>query len=158
MNHDRLVSAVEGSPLPSVVGVLELTASGGRPELLNFLLETMLNSTMRFAVQGLASDFDVPIEEIGVTIHQACHHLDQLVKMRGHWRDPKTVLQSPNIAALFHVARARGERVSGAARCRRLEAIQRKLERAHERAQTRAWIEAFLGPSLVVKPQEAQGC
>ena len=86
-------SSIEGT-----IAVLELIASE-RPQLLDLQLDTVLNSPMRFAAHNLASALGVPVEQMGATIYQACHHLDRLEKRRGHWRDPSAVLESPNVAA-----------------------------------------------------------
>ncbi len=134
-----------GSSFDAVVAVLELVASG-RPEMLEFQLETLLNSPMGFAVHDLASDLDVPWERVSFTLYRACLDLDRLEKRRGAWRDPEKILQSPNIAALRHVCRARQGRVTGVARRRQLDVTLRRLERAHALARSRAWIEDFIGP------------
>lgn len=149
-------SKMSGGATAPLVALIELAASE-RPQLLDLQLDTVLNSPMRFAAHNLASDFGVPVDQIGVTISRACHHLDRLEKRRGHWRDPSAILESPNVAALLQVCEARLEHVSGKQRQRRLEAILRKLEQAHERARTRAWIEAFLDPPFVEKLEAASG-
>lgn len=131
----------------AVVAVLELTASEC-PELLDFQLETFLNSPMRFAVLELTTAFDVPHEKLALTVYKACLDLDKLEKRRGAWRDPAQVLESPNVAALFQLCSARMGRVTAVTRRRRLEAVCRKLGQAWELARDRAWIEAFIGPPL----------
>lgn len=140
----------------AVAAVLELTGSE-RPELLDFQLETFLNSPMRFAVLELSAAFDVSREKLAVTVYKACQDLDRLEKRRGVWRDPALVLESPNVAALYYVCAARLGRVAAAGRRRRLEGTCRKLEQAYELARNRAWIEAFIGPPLASPGAEAEG-
>ncbi len=146
------------SATDAAAAVLELSGSE-RPELLDFQIEALLNSPFRFCLQQLARDFEVPLAKLGLVIHRACHHLDRLEKRRAAWRDPAKVLESPNVAALVHVCRARVGRVQGITRRRRLETLGLKLERAHERARDRAWIEAWIGPTLAQrrKGQRADG-
>ena len=141
-------------PTSTVVDLLELTATE-RPELLEFHVETLLNSVMGFAVHQLAADFGVPLEKVGLTLYQASQDVDRLVKRRGVWRNPAQVLESPNVSALLYLCRARAHRLHGTARQRRLDVILRKLERADELARSRAWIEDFIGPP-VVRRQDAQ--
>ena len=136
--------------LEAAVVALELAASEC-PPLLDFLLETISNSPMRFAAFVLASDLSVPLDEVGPTIYRASLGLDKLEKRRGAWRDPGEILESPNIAALRHLCKARAGRVSGTTRRRWLGVILRRLQKAHELARFRARIEAFIGLS----PQEA---
>ena len=131
----------------AIVAALELAASE-RPELLDFLLETFLNSPMRFAVLELATALGVPERKLALTFYKACLDLDKLEKLRLVWRDPAQVLEAPNVAALHQICRARMGRVDGIARRRRLEGLGLKLERAWEQARDRAWIEAFIGAPL----------
>ena len=145
------------SPAVSAVAeLLEVTASG-HPQLLAFQLDLILKSPARPAVYELANVLDVPHDEVGRTIHKACLDVDRLERNRKTWRDPAKVLRSPNLAALRTVCRARRNRVFKLARQRRLDRILRKLERAHELARSRAWIEAFIGPPLPERPQESPG-
>ena len=139
----------------AIVAALELTASE-RPELLDFLLETFLNSPMRFAVLELANAFDVPQGKLALTFYKACVDLDKLEKLRRVWRDPAQVLEAPNVAALYQTCSARVGRVAGLTRRRRLEGLCLKLERAWEQARDRAWIEAFIGPPLPDKGTEGE--
>ena len=99
-----------GSPLQAVVAALELAASE-RPQLLDFELDTFLNSPIQFAVRELASVFGVPLEQVGRTVYKACLDLDKLGRRRGAWKDPGETLESPNVAALLHLCQARVGRV-----------------------------------------------
>ncbi len=129
--------------MTAVVELLELTASN-RPELLDFQLDTLLNSPVRFAVRNLASTLDVSIGKVAVTIYRACNELDQLTMMRRVWSDPGQVLESPNVAGLYHVCQARLGRTSGPKRGR-LEITLRRLRKANDLLQRRQWIEDFIG-------------
>ncbi len=141
-----MTSDIKKQTMAAVVDLLELTATG-RPELLDFQLDSLLNGPVRFAVLDLASTLGVPEQKIAATIHQACQDLDQLAAMRRVWNDPGQVLKSPNVAALHHVCHARLGRTTGTKRGR-LEITLRRLRKAHELLQSRAWIEAFLGHPL----------
>ena len=138
----------------AVIALLEVTASG-HSSLLEFQLQTILNSPARFAIYDLASAFDVSHEQVGHVVYRACTDLDRLERRRDPWKDPAKILASPNLAALLHVCHARLNRVQKLARRRRIETILRRIERAHELARSRAWIEAFIGEPLPVKRQEA---
>ena len=142
--------------IDAVVALLEVTASG-HPRLVDFQLRTILASPARSAVYDLASAFDVAHDQVGQTVHRACVDLDRLERRRGTWRDPASILDSPNLAALLHVCRARLKRVVKLARERKLERILRRVERAYELARSRAWIEAFIGEPLPRKHQEVTG-
>ena len=128
--------------LGAVTAVLELTASG-RPDLLAFQLETILNSPMRFAVYELASSFGVSYEQMELVLRKACADVDTLEKRRGRWSDLESVLESPNVSAIYQVCKARSSRVSGLER-RRLEGVLRKLKKVRDQARDRAWIETFI--------------
>ena len=143
-------SEPKSQAMAAVVELLELTATG-RPERLDFQLDTLLNSPVRFAVRNLASTLDVPIEKVAVTIYRACNDLDQLNLMRRVWSDPSQMLQSPNVAALYHVCQARLGRTSGPKRGR-LEITLRRLRKAYELLQRRQWIEDFIGRPLPKSP------
>ncbi len=132
------------APVESTVAVLELTASE-QPELLKFQIHVLCNSTMRFTVQQLAAALGVSQEQVSRAVLRASEDLDRLEKYRKNWRDPAKVLDSPNLAALLCVCHARSKRVSKPTRRRRLEMFQRRIERAHELARSRAWIEDFIG-------------
>lgn len=137
----------------ATAAVLELIAAE-QPDLLDFQLEAFLNSAIRFAVRELAASFGVPLEQMGLTVYKASRDLDRLEKRRGPWRDPAKILESPNVAALVHLCCARGGRVRAVNRRRKLDAILRKLERAHELTRSRAWIEDFIGPPLPARQAE----
>ncbi len=143
------------SSFNAVVALLEVTASG-HPRMVDFQLRTILDSPARSAVYDLASALDVPHHQVGRIIHRACVDLDRLERRRGAWRDPAAVLDSPNLAALRYVCRARLNRVMKLTRERKLEKILRRIERAHELARSRAWIEAFIGEPLPPKPRQAK--
>ncbi len=147
-------SEPKSQAMAAVVELLELTATG-RPERLDFQLDTLLNSPVRFAVRNLASTFDVPIEKVAVTVYQACNDLDQLNLTRRVWSDPGQLLQSPNLAALYHVCQARLGRTTGPKRGR-LEITLRRLRKAYELLQRRQWIEDFIGRPLPKSPNEPQ--
>lgn len=117
-------SAGAGSVPAPLVAILELVASE-HPEVLDFQLETLLNSVMRSAVLQLAADLGVPLAKLGQTVYRASLDLDRLEKRRGVWRDPVRILESPNVAALLHVCAARAGRVQGVVRRRKLEMILR---------------------------------
>lgn len=143
-----------GSPIEATAVVLEIIGTE-QAELLEFQSQALLNSTMGFAVRELATAFNVTPERVGETIGRACAHLDQLERYRRSWRDPVEVLlkttpreslPSPNLAALRCVCRARLGRTTPPARRQRLEKVLRKLDAAHELAQTRTWIDDFIGP------------
>ena len=138
----------------AVTELLEATVSG-HPRLVAFLLDVILKSPARSAVYELAAAFDVPHDEVGRAVYQACVNLDRLEKQRGAWQDPTKVLAAPNLAALLCVCYARLNRVSNLARRRRLEKIQGRLEAAHDLARSRAWIEAFIGPLPERRAQSA---
>lgn len=134
-----------GSSAESVTALLELTASQ-RPELLGLQLQTVSTSAMRSTLYELAHTFDVPPERVRATVAKACQDLDRLEGQRGKgWRDPKKVLEAPNVAALFHLCRARVGRISTGRRRRHLESIVRKLKLARDLDRNRAWIEDFIG-------------
>ncbi len=130
----------------AVIELLELSASG-RPELLDFQLDALLNSPVRYAVRDLASILDVPREKIAVTIYRACQDLDKLSATRRVWSDPSQVVDSPNVAALYHVCKARLSRTPGAKRGR-LEINLRRLGKAYQLLKGRRWIEDFIGRPL----------
>ncbi len=133
------------APIEASLAILELTATE-QPEQLEFLTHVLCNSSMSFAVQKLAADFDVSLEQLDDTIAKACKGLDRLEKRRGRPCDPAKLLDSPNLAALHYLCKARLNRVAKPpARRHRLERIRRKIERCHQVAQTRAWIDDFLG-------------
>lgn len=136
----------------ATAAVLELIAAE-QPELLDFQLEAFLNSALRFAVCELAAVFGVPLEKVGFVVYKATRDLDRLEQRRGAWRDPAKILESPNVAALAQLCRARGGRVRTVHRRRKLEAILRKLERSQDLARSRAWIEDFIGPPLPTRPE-----
>ncbi len=127
----------------AVVAVLELTASE-HAELLDFQVDVLVSSRMGFALHELANVFGVPVQRVGVTVYQACLDLDKLERKRA-WRDPSEVVDSPNVAALYHVCRARVGRVQGLTRRRRLEGKLRKLDKAYDWARSKAMVEAFVG-------------
>ncbi len=141
-----MTNEIKKEAMAAVVDLLELTASG-RPELLDFQLDSLRNSPVRFAVLNLASALDVTEHEVAATIYRACQDLDTLASTRRVWKDPGQVLESPNVAALHQVCRARLGRTAGSKRGR-LEITLRRLRKAHELLQSRAWIEAFLGHPL----------
>ncbi len=141
-----MTSQIKKEAMAAVVDLLELTATG-RPELLDFQLDSLRNSPMRFAVLDLASVAGVPEHEIAAAIYRACQDLDKLTATRRVWRDPGDVLPSPNVAALHHVCHARLGRTQGPKRGR-LEITLRRLRKAHELLKSRAWIEDFLGHPL----------
>ncbi len=147
-----MTSEIKREALTAVVDLLELTATL-RPELLDFQLDSLRNSPVRFAVLDLASGLGVPEHRIAAAIYLACHDLDQLAATRRVWRDPSEVLEAPNVAALHHVCQARLSRTAGPKRGR-LEITLRRLRKAHELLQSRAWIEDFLGRPL---PQPQPG-
>ena len=76
---------------------------------------------------------------------KALADLNELEKRRGGWRDPRKILEFPNVPALYYTCRARVGRISGVGRRRRLEGILRKLKVARDQARDRAWIEDFIG-------------
>ncbi len=144
-----------GAPVEASAAILEAVASA-QPELVEFQAQALLNSTMSFAVRELAVAFSVPPEKVGKTVGRACRQLDQLERVRRTWRDPAKILDSPNLAALVHVCQARLKRTSPAARQLKLERTRRRLEAAYQVAQTRAWIDDFIGP-VPAEPTKAQG-
>lgn len=143
-----------GAPVEASAAVLEVVASG-QPELVEFQAQALLNSTMSFAVRELATAFGVAPEKVGEVVGQACIHLDRLERIRRTWRDPAELLDSPNLAALVYLCRARLKRASAPSRRRRLERVQRRLESAYKMARTRLWINNFIGP-LPVTPRRAE--
>ena len=147
-----MTSETRESPVATLASTLELAAAK-RPLLLDFLLETVSNSPLRFAAHQLASDLGVPLESVALTVYRASLYLDKLEKRRSAWRNPGQILSFSNIAALDQVCKARLGRVSGTARRRRLGAIRRRLQEAHELARCRAWLEAFIG-----SPFQKDGC
>ncbi len=153
-----------GAPVEASAAILEVVASG-QPELVEFQAQTLLNSTMSFAVRELASAFGVPPEKVGEEVARACNHLDRLERIRRTWQDPAEVLpkggkwndlDSPNLAALVYICGARLKRASPPTRQQRLERIQRRLEAAYKVARTRVWIDDFIGP-LPAKPRKVEG-
>ena len=134
-----------GTPVEAVAASLELTASE-QPELLEFFADVLVNSTMRFAVRELATELDVPPEEIGQAFGRACRDLDVLERSRKAMWQPAELLEDPNLPALLHACKARMKRVAPAARRLRLERIRRRLQSAYGLLRTRVWIEAFIGP------------
>ncbi len=140
----------------AVTELLELTASG-LPQRLGYQLELVLKSPARSGVYELAAAFDVSHDQVGQAVYQACKDLDRLERHRGRWRDPAKVLDSPNLTALLYVCQARLHRVSKLARQTRLTRILRRVDRAHERARSRAWIEAFIGEVAPKNRRDASG-
>ncbi len=134
-----------GAPIEATIAVLELIASE-QPQFLEFQAHVLCNSTMSFVVQKLAAELGVSPEELVKTFGRACRDLDRLEKHRGRWQDPVKVLGSPNLAVLGYVCRARLSRVWKINRRRRLERIKRRVESAYKLAQTRVWIDDFIGP------------
>ena len=132
------------SAVEATAAVLELIATE-QPGLLEFQLEALLNSAVRFAVSDLATAFDVPVNRLATVFYQASCDLDRLEQRRGAWRDPVKVLDSPNLAALAYLCRARYQRTRATPHRRKLAAMLRKLEAAQETARSKAWIEAFIG-------------
>ncbi len=133
------------APIEATMGALEVTASE-QPELLEFVAHVLRNSTMSFAVQELAGSFGVAPGQVGDAVLRGCTDLDRLEKHRGRWRDPAQVLASPNLAVLCYACHARLNRVRPLPRRRKLERIQRQIERAVAHARSRAWLESFIGP------------
>lgn len=151
-----MTSEITKQAMAAVADLLELIATE-RPERLDLQLDTLLNSPMRFAVRNLTSTFGVPREKLAATVCRACQDLDRLISTRRVWSDPRLVLESPNVAALFHVCRSRLGRTSGPKRSR-LEITFRRLSKAHDLLQSRQWIEAFIGrplPKSASEPQSA---
>ena len=138
------MTAASGASAESVVALLEVIAAHV-PEALELQLQVVSTSAMRSTLFELAHVFGVPPERLGEAVIDACRDLERLEKLRGSWRDPRKVLESPNVAALFYTCRARVGRVHRAGRRRRLEAILRKLKRANDHSRRRAWIEEFIG-------------
>ena len=143
---------MSNTPTDAISAILELTASG-RPQLLGFQLEALLNCPQRYALQQLAVELDVPAEKLARAIYQARLDLDRLEKRRGVWRDPGEILDSPNVPALLSLCRARLGRIASDQRRRRLEVIARRLEAAHELARSRAWIVEFIGEPLSMREE-----
>ncbi len=142
------------APVEASAAILEAVASS-QPELVEFQAQALLNSTMSFAVRELAGAFGVAPEKVGEAIRRACNHLDRLERIRRRWRHPSEFVESPNLAALVHVCQARLQRTSPAARRLKLERIRRRLEAAYQVAQTRSWIDDFIGP--VPAAEEGEG-
>ncbi len=138
----------------AVVELLELTASC-RPELLDFQLDALVNSPVRYAVRDLASIMGVAREKIAITIYRACQDLDKQSATRRVRSDPTQVLDSPNVAALYHVCKARLSRTTGAKRGR-LEINLRRLGKAYQLLKGRRWIEDFIGRPLPPAGSKAQ--
>lgn len=130
----------------AVIAVLEMTASW-RPDLLEFQLETYLNSPMRFVVFELASILEIQHDQVGPALRRASVQVDRWVKRGGSGQPPvETIRQSRNLSAVLQVCRARIGRVSGIER-RRLEKLLEELERARFTSGDRSWIETFIGRS-----------
>ena len=130
-----------------IAGMLELVASH-RPDLLPIYLDMVANSPARFAVLELASDLKVrDVDNLYPVLLKVSADLDRLEKRRTGWRHPEQIVNRPNVVGLLYLCRARINNVPGIARRRRLEVMSRKLQRAHEREKTRAWINDFIGPS-----------
>ncbi len=144
-----------GAPVEASAAILEAVASS-QPELVEFQAQALLNSTMSFAVRKLAVAFDVAPEKVGEAVGRACRQLDQLERVRRTWRDPAKILDSPNLAALVHVCQARLKRTSPAARRLKLERTRRRLDEAYRLAQTRSWIDDFIGP-VPAEPRKVGG-
>ncbi len=133
------------APTESALGVLEIVASE-QPALLPLLTHALLESPVAFAFRELAATFNVAPEDVGEAVGRACTHLDRLERHRRTWRDPAEVVESPNLAALVFVCRARINRVSQLKRRQKLERMLRRIEPVHRQARTRAWIDDFIGP------------
>ncbi len=142
------------APYESTLAVIEIVASE-QPDLIEFHVQALRNSPVSFAMRELATDFDVAPEDVGEAVGRACIHLDRLERHRRAWRDPTEVVESPNLAALVAVCRARIRRASPPKRRQKLERILRRVEPAYQLAQTRAWLDDFIGP-LPRKRKEAQ--
>ncbi len=145
-----------GAPVEACLGALEVIASE-QPELLEFQAQTLLNSTMGFAVRELGAALEVAPENVGQAVSRACTDLDRLAKHRRTWRDPAEILDSPNLTALLYVCRARLDRTSPPTLRRRLEKVLRRLESAYGLARSRAWIEDFIGPLPQKSPSRDTG-
>ena len=142
--------------MTAVANLLELIATD-RPELLDLQQDTLLNSPLQFAVRNLAAAFGVPQDRVAATVYRACQDLDKLTATRRVWSDPAQVLESPNVAALYHVCYGRLGRTAGPKRGR-LEITYRRLRKAHELQRSRDWIEAFIGrprPPVASEPRSA---
>ncbi len=142
------------APAESTLTVLEIVASE-QPDLIEFLAQSLVGSPVSFAIRELAATFGVAPEDVGETVGRACTHLDCLERHRRAWRQPAEVVESPNLAALVTVCRARIRRASPPKRRLKLERILRRIEPAHRLARTRAWIDDFLGP-LPAEGKEAR--
>ncbi len=138
-------SAAWRAPAKSTLAVLEIVASE-QPQLIEFQVQALLDSPLSFALRELAATFGVAPRDVGEPVVRACAHLDRLERYRRTWRDPAEVVDSPNLAALVSVCRARIRRASQPKRRQKLERILRRVEPAQGLARTRAWIDNFLGP------------
>ncbi len=133
------------APAEATLALLEIVGSK-QPTLIEFQTQALLDSPLSFALRELAATFGVAPEDVGEAVGRACTHLARLERHRRTWRDPAEVVESPNLAALVSVCRARIRRTSPAKRRQKLERILRRIEPAHRLVQTRAWIDDFLGP------------
>lgn len=131
----------------TVVAMIELIASQ-RPDLLSIYLDLASNSPARYAVLELVEDFNVrETKDLHQAVIKAVADLDRLERRRGGWRHPEQVVSSPNVGGLLYLCRARIHSAMATGRRRRLEVLARKLQRAHDREKTHAWITDFIGIS-----------
>ena len=130
-----------------MASMMELIASQ-RPDLLPAYLDMAGNSPARFAILELARDFGVrEPRDLHREILKAVADLDRLERRRSGWRHPRQIVHKPNVGGLLYFCRARVGNVPDEGRRRRLEVMAHKLQRAHGRDKTRAWITDFIGTS-----------
>ena len=135
---------VHGNPEgPAVAALLELVASE-RPDYLEWAIDVLQNSPVRFAILDLFREWETADPEALVrVIVKASADLDRLERRRS-WRKPDQVIHEPHLAALYQLVGSRAQRVEGIARRRRLEIIRRKLKRVYDRERAKKELEAFL--------------
>ncbi len=114
-----------------------------RPDLLGHMLKLAFRTPGVF--ERLGRTFDAAdFHELQAAIRRTSRHLDLLEKHPGRWRRPDEALgEDTQLPALLLLCRARQRSVSSITRQRRLERIERKLQRALE-ASKKTWVREFL--------------
>ena len=135
------------SPTQQLITLLEVIASE-RPEALPVLLTLSENSPLLFALQPLAREWGIQVQDLLRVALKSALQLDRLESPR---RSPKLtdrwIASQPHLEVLFHFAAERRERLKDPARRRRLTKIRTRLEAGLETARQRRRIQEFIGVS-----------
>lgn len=124
-----------------LVTLLELTATE-RPELLPWLLSILPHSAASYMLEQLAEEWEVKPGEIHRRADAAARDLDRLES--GGAAEPYR-MSLPDLAALFHFALKRRDRLSGIRRRSRLKTIGRQLGSALKVIRRRRQLQSLAG-------------